>query len=87
MPETRHARSGDVAIAYQVLGEGPFDVIFAPGSVSHVELLDEYAAIAPWDVSTQRTNEGFIRRTINPAPGHLEVWKDRGPSSTSSIYG
>ena len=38
MPETRYARSGDVSIAYQVLGEGPFDVIFAPGTVSHVEL-------------------------------------------------
>jgi integrase len=31
------------------------------------KLLDEYAAIAPWDVSTRQTNEGFIRRTIKPA--------------------
>ncbi len=38
MPETRYARSGDVAVAYQVLGEGPFDVVVAPGTVSHVEL-------------------------------------------------
>jgi class 3 adenylate cyclase len=38
MPETLYVRSGDVAIAYQVLGEGPFDVVFAPGAVSHVEL-------------------------------------------------
>jgi pimeloyl-ACP methyl ester carboxylesterase len=37
-PETRYARSGDLNIAYQVLGEGPFDVVFVPGSVSHVEL-------------------------------------------------
>jgi hypothetical protein len=37
-PETRYARSGDVAVAYQVIGKGPFDVVFAPGSVSHVEL-------------------------------------------------
>jgi regulatory GntR family protein len=42
-------------------------------------LLDEYAAIAPWDVSTRQTNEGFIRRTIKPALGHLEVRKVRGP--------
>jgi hypothetical protein len=26
------------------------------------KLLDEYAAIAPWDVSTRQTNEGIIRR-------------------------
>jgi integrase len=30
-------------------------------------LMDEYAAIAEWDVSTRQTNEGFIRRTIKPA--------------------
>jgi pimeloyl-ACP methyl ester carboxylesterase len=46
MPETRYARSGDVAIAYQVLGEGPFDVVYAPGTVSHVELNWDAAGIA-----------------------------------------
>jgi Bacterial regulatory proteins, gntR family len=43
------------------------------------KLVDEYAAIAEWDVSTRQTNEGFIRRTIKPALGHLEVRKVRGP--------
>jgi hypothetical protein len=43
------------------------------------KLLDEYAAVAPWDVSTRQTNEGFIRRTIKPVLGHLEVRKVRGP--------
>jgi pimeloyl-ACP methyl ester carboxylesterase len=38
VPETRYAKSGDVSIAYQVVGEGPFDVVFVPGFVSHVEL-------------------------------------------------
>jgi class 3 adenylate cyclase len=38
LPETRYARSGDVAIAYQVTGEGPFDVVYVPGFVSDVEL-------------------------------------------------
>jgi integrase len=51
------------------------------------KLLDEYAAIAEWDVSTRQTNEGFIRRTIKPALGHLEVRKVRGPSSTSCTRG
>ncbi len=41
-------------------------------------LLDQYAAIAEWDVSTRQTNEGFIRRTIKPALGHMEVRKVRG---------
>ena len=30
--------SGEVAIAYQVVGEGPFDVVLVPGFLSHVEL-------------------------------------------------
>jgi len=46
MPETRYARSGDVAIAYQVLGEGPFDVVLTPGTVSHVELYWDVAGMA-----------------------------------------
>ncbi len=48
MPETRYARSGDVSIAYQVVGEGPFDVVIVPGSVSHVELQWEAAGAAAW---------------------------------------
>jgi pimeloyl-ACP methyl ester carboxylesterase len=36
--ETRYARSGDVHIAYQVSGEGPFDLVYVPPFVSHVEL-------------------------------------------------
>ena len=36
-PETRYAKSGDVNIAYQVLGEGPIDLVYVPGWVSHIE--------------------------------------------------
>ena len=37
-PETMYARSGDVSIAYQVVGDGPFDLVYVPGFISHVEL-------------------------------------------------
>ena len=37
-PETRYAKSGDVNIAYQVVGDGPFDVVYIPPFVSNVEL-------------------------------------------------
>ena len=33
-----YARNGDVSIAYQVVGDGPFDVVLVPGFVSHLEL-------------------------------------------------
>ena len=35
--ETRYARSGDLRIAYQVIGEGPIDLVWAPGYLSHLE--------------------------------------------------
>jgi class 3 adenylate cyclase len=38
LPKTRYARSDDVLIAYQVTGEGPVDVVFAPGTMSHLDL-------------------------------------------------
>ncbi len=38
-PETRYASSGDVAIAYQVTGDGPFDVVFIPPYLTHAELI------------------------------------------------
>ena len=34
----RYARSGDVNIAYQVTGEGPFDLVLVPGFFSHLEI-------------------------------------------------
>ena len=36
-PETHYAKSGDVNIAYQVLGDGPIDLVYVPGWVSHIE--------------------------------------------------
>ena len=43
------------------------------------ELLDRYAQVADWELSTREANEGYIRRTIKPAVGHLPIRKVRGP--------
>jgi class 3 adenylate cyclase len=61
-PKTRYARSGEARIAYQVFGEGAFDLVVAPGFVSNVEHLWEipgvpaiferfasYARVIIWD--------------------------------------
>src|SRR5437867_1771603 len=37
-PIVRYARSGDLTIAYQVLGDGPFDLVWVPGLIGHLEL-------------------------------------------------
>ncbi|MGO9358066.1 MAG: adenylate/guanylate cyclase domain-containing protein [Xanthobacteraceae bacterium] len=42
LPETRYALSGDVSIAYQVMGDGPIDLILVPGIVSHIEFQHEF---------------------------------------------
>jgi class 3 adenylate cyclase len=50
VPEVHYARGSDLAIAYQVLGEGPVDLVFAPflTSMSHV-----------WELEPMR---GFLQR-------------------------
>jgi len=45
-PETQYARSGDVNIAYQVVGEGPRDLVYVPGWVSNVEMMWEQTPLA-----------------------------------------
>ena len=53
VPQTQYAKSGDVSVAYQVLGDGPFDLVLAPGFVSNLEaawqeplLADYYRALS-----------------------------------------
>ena len=48
MVTTKYAKSGNVHIAYQVLGDGPRDLVISPGIFSHVELLWENPAYARW---------------------------------------
>ena len=37
-PKTQYARSGDVSIAYQVVGDGPIDLVLVLGFATHLEL-------------------------------------------------
>jgi class 3 adenylate cyclase len=43
IPDVHYARSGDVAIAYQVVGEGPIDLIFIRGTLADL--------LAGWEMS------------------------------------
>jgi class 3 adenylate cyclase len=45
-PMTRYVRSGDVHIAYQVVGEGPVDLVYVPSWISQVEHYWEEPAVA-----------------------------------------
>ena len=46
VPTTRYAKSGDVHIAYQVVGEGPVDLVLILGWFSHLEYQWEDPALA-----------------------------------------
>jgi len=45
-PETRYARSGDVNIAYQVVGDAALDLVYVPGWVSHLDVCWEEPSLA-----------------------------------------
>jgi pimeloyl-ACP methyl ester carboxylesterase len=50
-PETQYTKSGDINIAYQVVGDGPLDLVYVPGWVSNVE--------GAWE---EPASERFLRR-------------------------
>ena len=58
LPETRYAQSGDVSIAYQVLGDGPIDLILVPGYISHIEFQHELPRHTPLFCDGSRASPG-----------------------------
>ena len=44
MPDIHFARSGEVSIAYRVVGEGPIDLVYVQGARSHLEVVWELPA-------------------------------------------
>ena len=45
-PPTRYAKCGNLSIAYQVVGEGPRDIVYVPGWVSNLDLGWSYPPLA-----------------------------------------
>ncbi len=41
MPDTKYARSGDISLAYQVVGDGPGDLVYMAGWVTNIEAMWE----------------------------------------------
>jgi hypothetical protein len=72
-PETKYARSGDVNIAYQVIGKGPRDLVYVPGFVSNLE---NY-----WD---EPRSAHFLERL---ASFSRLIWFDKRGTGLSDRYG
>ncbi|HEY5308576.1 MAG TPA: adenylate/guanylate cyclase domain-containing protein, partial [Casimicrobiaceae bacterium] len=74
VPRTRYARSGDLHIAYQVLGEGPLDVVFVP--------IPMWSSEAAWDVPDVGR---FMRRVASFS--RLIVFDRRGSGMSDGTPG
>jgi hypothetical protein len=46
------------------------------------QLMDDYIKITDWDLSTREANEDYIRRTIRPALGHMQLRRSAGRCPT-----
>lgn len=46
IPETRYAKGGDGFVAYQVIGDGPLDLVFIPDWVTNVDVMWEEPSLA-----------------------------------------
>jgi hypothetical protein len=66
VPVTRYAKSGEVSIAYQIIGEGPPDLVLVPGFVSHVEAAWQWPYLAR-----------FLNRLGSIAVDHVRQTRDR----------
>ena len=73
---THWARNGDVNIAYKVLGEGPMDLIFLTGLMSHIEVLLEEPGLRRWFERLGRIAQVPLVRggSIRRLPGPLSGW-------------
>ena len=72
IPETRYARNGDVHIAWQAFGQGPPDIVFVAGFVSHVE--------SQWDFPSLAT---FMQRLARL--GRVIVFDKRGTGMSDRV--
>jgi pimeloyl-ACP methyl ester carboxylesterase len=73
LPTARYADSGGLSIAYATYGDGPFDVVFVPGFVSHVEM--------GWDLGY-----GPIRRRLGSF-ARLIFFDKRGTGMSDRVAG
>jgi len=81
--KTRYARSGDVDIAYQVLGDGPLDILMDSGANISIECVDDEPSMARFQrrltsfgrvIRFDRQGVGLSDRGSSLAPPSHEDW-------------
>src|ERR1700675_1787433 len=98
--ETRYARSGEVHIAYRVVGDGPRDIILVPGAVSHVELywelpineyllkrLTSFARVIVFDKRGQGLSDRVAEESLEERVRDVLAVMDAAGSNRATVYG
>lgn len=100
-PKTTYAKSDGVSIAYQVVGDGPFDVVLVPGFVSNVELywenpgwaeifdrLTSFARLILWDKRGTGLSDPVERvPTLDERAQDLLAVMDAAWSERAALFG
>jgi pimeloyl-ACP methyl ester carboxylesterase len=100
-PETRYARNGDVSLAYQVVGDGPRDLLLVSGFLSNIEFAWMYPSLASFLthlasfsrlILMDRRGSGLSDRFEDAPPAEtilrdLEVVLDEVGSPKTTLFG
>lgn len=100
VPETRYTKSGDVNIAYQVVGDGPFDLVHVPPFVSNLELqwedpaerryferLASFSRLIMFDKRGTGLSDRVAIATLEERMDDLRAVMDAAGSERAAIYG
>ena len=98
--ETKYTKSGDVHIAYRVLGDGPRDIVLMPGTLSHVELywelpaneyilkrLVSFARVIAFDKRGQGLSDRVAEQTLEERIGDVRAVLDAAGSERATVFG
>ncbi len=97
--QTKYAKSGDVHIAYSIFGEGPYDIILMPGTLSHVELywelpanqyilqrLTSFARVIVFDKRGQGLSDRVAEQTLEERIGDVRAVLDAAGSKRATVF-
>ncbi len=96
----RYARIGDVHIAYRVFGDGPYDILLVPGTLSHVELywelpvneyilkrLTSFARVIVFDKRGQGLSDRVAEQSLEERIGDVRAVLDAAGSKRATVFG
>jgi len=99
-PQTQYAKSGDVNIAYQVLGDGPGDLIHVPPFVSNLELqwedpaqaryykrLSSFSRLIMFDKRGVGLSDRIVTATLEERMDDLRAVMDAAGSKRAVVFG